>query len=124
MGVAQGVPVAFIQAGDQTTTGGFGAFMDMITYLLGLDNPPQVLTTSYGFDETGLDPGDANNLCNAYMQLGARGTSILFSSGDGGVAGSQTTRCTTFLTTFPSGCPLYVRQIILYLYNATNDRAS
>jgi len=39
------------------------------------------------------------------MQLGARGTSILFASGDGGVAGSQTTRCTTFLPTFPSGCP-------------------
>lgn len=47
-----------------------------------------------------------SNLCNAYAQLGARGTSILFASGDGGVAGSQTTRCTTFLPTFPSGCPL------------------
>lgn len=39
------------------------------------------------------------------MQLGARGTSILFASGDGGVAGSQTTSCSTFLPTFPSGCP-------------------
>lgn len=39
------------------------------------------------------------------MQLGARGTSILFASGDGGVSGSQSGRCTTFLPTFPSGCP-------------------
>ena len=30
-----------------------------------------------------------NRLCNAYMALGARGVSILFSSGDGGVSGSQ-----------------------------------
>lgn len=39
------------------------------------------------------------------MQLGARGTSILFASGDGGVSGSQSARCTTFVPTFPSGCP-------------------
>ena len=39
------------------------------------------------------------------MQLGARGTSILFSSGDGGVSGSQSSDCTTFVPTFPSGCP-------------------
>ena len=47
-----------------------------------------------------------SQLCNAYAQLGARGTSILFASGDGGVAGSQTTTCSkSFLPTFPSGCP-------------------
>jgi tripeptidyl-peptidase-1 len=46
------------------------------------------------------------NLCNAYAQLGARGVSILFSSGDGGVAGSHSKQtCTTFVPTFPSGCP-------------------
>lgn len=39
------------------------------------------------------------------MQLGARGTSILFASGDGGVSGSQAEQCTTFQPTFPSGCP-------------------
>lgn len=39
------------------------------------------------------------------MQLGARGTSILFASGDGGVSGSQSASCSTFVPTFPSGCP-------------------
>lgn len=39
------------------------------------------------------------------MQLGARGTSILFASGDGGVSGSQSSNCRTFVPTFPSGCP-------------------
>jgi hypothetical protein len=49
----------------------------MVNFLLGMDTPPQVLTTSYGYDETGLDVSLATNLCNAYMQLGARGTSIV-----------------------------------------------
>lgn len=47
-----------------------------------------------------------SNLCNAYAQLGARGTTVLFGSGDGGVSGIQNTDCTTFQPTFPSTCPL------------------
>lgn len=45
------------------------------------------------------------------MQLGARGTSVLFSSGDGGVSGQNFTSCPIsdpepeFVPTFPSGCP-------------------
>lgn len=45
------------------------------------------------------------------MQLGARGTSVLFSSGDGGVSGQNFTSCPAsdpepeFVPTFPSGCP-------------------
>lgn len=39
------------------------------------------------------------------MQLGARGTSILFASGDGGVSGSQPNLCLEYVPTFPSGCP-------------------
>jgi tripeptidyl-peptidase-1 len=39
------------------------------------------------------------------MQFGARGTSIFMSSGDGGVGGTQSTNCTTFVPAFPSTCP-------------------
>jgi tripeptidyl-peptidase-1 len=40
------------------------------------------------------------------MQLGARGTSVLIASGDGGVAGSRpNSTCTTFVPTFPASCP-------------------
>ena len=49
----------------------------MINHLLAMSTTPQVLTTSYAFDETSLDPASAITLCNAYMQLGARGTSIV-----------------------------------------------
>ncbi|KAI0746562.1 family S53 protease [Daedaleopsis nitida] len=104
VGVASGVPTIFISVGDNNQDGVDG-FMDIINFLLGQSNPPQVLTTSYGFNEPDLPNTVANNLCNAYMQLGARGVSILFASGDGGVSGSQSQSCTTFIPTFPSGCP-------------------
>lgn len=47
----------------------------------------------------------SSKLCNAYAQLGARGVSILFSSGDGGVSGTGFQECTTFVPTFPNTCP-------------------
>ena len=76
VGVAQGVPVSFVSSGSATTDG-FGGFLDMANHLLAMPQPPQVLSTSYGFDEPDLDHTAASNLCNAYMQLGARGTSVV-----------------------------------------------
>jgi len=104
VGVAGGVPVTFISVGERTKDGDLDGFLDIINFLLGESSPPQVLSTSYGFDEPDLTTSLANSLCNAHMQLGARGVSILFSSGDGGVSGSQSETCTTFVPTFPSGC--------------------
>ncbi|KAF9480338.1 family S53 protease-like protein [Pholiota conissans] len=105
VGVASGVPTTFISVGENFKDGNLEGFLDIINALLAESNPPQVLTTSYGQNENTISAALANQLCNAYMQLGARGTSILFASGDGGVSGSQSGRCTTFLPTFPSGCP-------------------
>ena len=76
VGVAQGVPTTFISAGSDNSDG-FDGFLDMVNYVLGLGTVPNVLTTSYAFNEPGLDFDSANNLCNAYMQLGARGTSVV-----------------------------------------------
>lgn len=48
-------------------------------------------------------------VCNGYAQLGLRGVSVLFGSGDGGVAGaSPGVGCPSqsFIATFPSDCPL------------------
>lgn len=105
VGIATGVPVTFISVGENFKDGGLEGFLDIINFLLGESNPPHVLTTSYGQNENTISSSLANQLCTAYQQLGARGTSILFASGDGGVSGSQSGRCTTFLPTFPSGCP-------------------
>jgi len=105
IGVATGVPTFFISVGENFRDGNLEGFLDIINFLQGESNPPHVLTTSYGQNENTISRSLATNLCNAYMSIGARGTSILFASGDGGVAGSQTSSCSTFLPTFPSGCP-------------------
>ncbi|KAJ2968989.1 hypothetical protein NUW54_g13067 [Trametes sanguinea] len=111
VGVATNVPVTFITVGPNTNDGALDGFLDIITTLTKQDNPPLVLTTSFGFDETPFAeqaPELAETLCNAYAQLGARGTSILFASGDGGVSGSQADdSCdgSAFIPTFPATCP-------------------
>ncbi|KAI0344586.1 family S53 protease [Trametopsis cervina] len=104
IGVATGVPVTFISNGDNVTDG-VGGFLDFAQFLLEQPAPPQVVTTSYGQNEEDVSPAMSIALCNAYQQLGVRGTSMLFSSGDGGVSGIQTSECTDFLPSFPSGCP-------------------
>ncbi|ESK96314.1 protease s8 tripeptidyl peptidase [Moniliophthora roreri MCA 2997] len=106
VGVASGVPVTFVSVGENNADGVDG-FLDIINFLNGQSAPPQVLTTSYGFDERDLGSTLANRLCNAYMTLGARGVSILFASGDGGVSGGQSQSCTTFVPAFPGGCPFH-----------------
>ncbi|KAI0740343.1 family S53 protease-like protein [Earliella scabrosa] len=107
VGLATNVPTTFVSVGSQNQDGVAG-FLDIIKFLLEQETPPLVLTTSFGIDEPFLvdSPGIAQTLCAAYAQLGARGTSVLFASGDGGVAGSRPSdSCETFVPTFPGGCP-------------------
>ncbi|KAJ7700742.1 subtilisin-like protein [Mycena rosella] len=105
VGLATGVPVTFVSVGERTQDGADEGFLDIINALIAEAAPPQVLTTSYGFDtEADLSESLTVAMCNAYMQLTARGVSILFASGDGGVAATPGETCTTFLPTFPT-CP-------------------
>ncbi|KAJ7733969.1 family S53 protease [Mycena metata] len=105
VGIATGVPVVFISAGDDNPDGVSG-FLDMITLLINDPNRPSVLTTSYSFQaETDLTLPVATNLCNTYAQLGALGTSLLFASGDGGVSGGQAQSCGDYVPVFPATCP-------------------
>ncbi|RPD54225.1 family S53 protease-like protein [Lentinus tigrinus ALCF2SS1-7] len=106
VGVATGVPTTFYSVGDATAQG----FIDLANFLLGLDEVPLVLTTSYSFFETQFEGTGTlpETFCNVYSQLGARGTTVIFSSGDWGVYslnfdGSCDT--TAFGATFPSTCP-------------------
>jgi tripeptidyl-peptidase I len=50
VGVAGGVPVTFISVGPRMTDG-IDGFLDLINFLISQEHPPQVLTTSYGYDE-------------------------------------------------------------------------
>ncbi|KAI0780145.1 subtilisin-like protein [Fomes fomentarius] len=104
VGIATNVKTTFVSVGSEGTDG-IAGFLDVINTLIAQDEAPLVLTTSFGFNEKDVPEGLASNLCNAYAQLGARGTTILFGSGDGGVSGIQDTDCTTFQPTFPSTCP-------------------
>ena len=50
-GLATGVNTTFITVGSENQDGVFG-FLDIINTLLAEPQPPLVLTTSFGFDET------------------------------------------------------------------------
>ncbi|KAI0693673.1 family S53 protease [Cerioporus squamosus] len=108
VGIATGVPTTFYSVSDSSTTG----FIDLVNYFLAQDEVPLVLSTSYGFNENGFAGSEdvAQTFCNAYAQLGARGTSVIFCSGDNGVYSfGYNSQCsaagTTFGPTFPSTCP-------------------
>lgn len=69
---------------------------------------PQTLTTSYGEEEQSIPREYAIKVCNLFLQLGGRGVSVLFSSGDSGPGNScvsNTSNRTYFEPTFPAGCP-------------------
>ena len=51
IGIASGIPTAFISVGENFQDGDLEGFLDIINFLLNESNPPQVLTTSYGDDE-------------------------------------------------------------------------
>ncbi|KAI5366002.1 putative peptidase S53, activation domain, Sedolisin domain, peptidase S8/S53 domain superfamily [Septoria linicola] len=48
----------------------------------------KVISTSYGYNEHDLTPAYERRQCNEYMKLGMMGVSVLYSSGDYGVAGN------------------------------------
>ncbi|KAJ7455770.1 family S53 protease [Mycena latifolia] len=105
IGVATGVPVFFVSVGDSFQDGDLEGFLDIVNFLSDEDDVPQVMTTSYGENETDMSKALAFKLCEAYMAFGARGTSVLFASGDGGVEGGQAQSCTKYQAAFPAGCP-------------------
>ncbi|KAH7876381.1 tripeptidyl peptidase A [Lentinula edodes] len=93
-----------------------------LDYIFSQDNPPLTISTSYGDHEQTVPEDYARRTCERFMALGARGVTLTFSSGDGGVGdgisdpafqtcltndGKNETR---FLPVFPSSCP-YVTSV-------------
>ncbi|KAI1840913.1 hypothetical protein JX265_013409 [Neoarthrinium moseri] len=98
-------------------------WIEFLEYLLALDDDtlPKVLSISYTDDEQSTPKPFAFKICDMFMQLGARGVSVLVASGDGGADGNgQNLQCAAndgplkgqnrFLSTFPASCP-YVTSI-------------
>ncbi|KAK2462494.1 hypothetical protein APHAL10511_005464 [Amanita phalloides] len=102
VGLVNSAPVNFFSSG----LGNINGFINMANAWLRQSPPPTVVSISYGFNENQLSQSSATTLCNIFAQLGARGTSVLIASGDGGVSGSRLNNtCTTFVPTFPASCP-------------------
>ncbi|PPQ70652.1 LOW QUALITY PROTEIN: hypothetical protein CVT26_010074, partial [Gymnopilus dilepis] len=55
----------------------------------GTIKPANVISTSYGYNEADLTPAYATRQCIEYGKLGLMGVTVLYSSGDNGVAGNQ-----------------------------------
>ncbi|KAI1270798.1 tripeptidyl-peptidase 1 precursor [Xylaria sp. FL0933] len=86
-------------------------YLVWVNWLLEQKSIPQVISTSYGDDEQTVPASYARRVCQQFAQVGARGTSLLFSSGDAGVGpygtcvsndGKNTDK---FLPDFPVSCP-------------------
>ena len=83
-------------------------YLEFLNYLLDLPatSLPNTLSISYGDDEGTVPISYATNVCNLFSQLGARGVSILISSGDSGVGSDcKVNGKDSFTTSFPAGCP-------------------
>ncbi|WPG97551.1 Hypothetical protein R9X50_00032800 [Acrodontium crateriforme] len=86
-------------------------YNEWLNYVLAQRDLPQVISTSYGDDEQTVPESYAKRACDGFKQLGARGVSVLFSSGDNGVGSDGTCYSNTdpnkatFLPAFPASCP-------------------
>lgn len=86
-------------------------YLVWVNWLLSQKSIPQVISTSYADDEQTVPVSYARRVCQQFAQVGARGTSLLFASGDSGVGsygdcvsndGKNTDK---FLPEFPPSCP-------------------
>ncbi|KAF8583812.1 subtilisin-like protein [Ramaria rubella] len=81
----------------------------------GITNAAHVISTSYSFNEEDATPAYLIRQCNEYGKLGLLGTTVLYSSGDRGVAGrnnicafpngTRSVNAPGFLPSFPGTCP-------------------
>ncbi|KAI0258483.1 tripeptidyl peptidase A [Gloeopeniophorella convolvens] len=92
-------------------------YENWVQFVLAQEKVPQTISTSYGDDEQTVPKDYAVRVCKDFAQLGARGVSVIFASGDSGVgdgdANPASQKCfsndgknqTRFIPVFPAGCP-------------------
>ncbi|KAK5988017.1 Tripeptidyl-peptidase sed2 [Cladobotryum mycophilum] len=116
LGISHPIPLL------QYSTGGYGPaapgadptgnepYLEFLQHLSAVDDDklPSVLSVSYGEGEDSVPRDFAYKICNQFLQLGARGVSVIFASGDGGPGGSckRLADNSTYLSgIFPGSCP-------------------
>ena len=88
-------------------------YLVWLQYILSLPDSelPTVVSTSYADDEQTVSYDYAVQTCNMFAQLGARGVTVLFGSGDEGVGAdgncysNDGRNASMFLPEYPSSCP-------------------
>ncbi|CAA7260133.1 unnamed protein product [Cyclocybe aegerita] len=92
-------------------------YTEWLDFVLSHPDPPKAISTSYGDDEQTVPKSFAIRACRGFAQLGVRGVSLMFSSGDGGVGDGDPnpatqecltndgTNTTKFIPGFPASCP-------------------
>ncbi|KAK5169626.1 uncharacterized protein LTR77_005603 [Saxophila tyrrhenica] len=85
----------------------YDPFVQFLQELITNKTVPSVVSFSESLPENQLDPVYARRLCNMMAQVGARGVSLLFSSGNNGPNGDQPTGThkEIFEPEFPASCP-------------------
>ncbi|KAJ2917101.1 hypothetical protein MD484_g3272, partial [Candolleomyces efflorescens] len=76
-------------ADSATTANTNEPYLEWLTYIFSQPTIPPVITTSYGDDEQTVPEDYAKRVCDMFAQIGVRGTTLLFSSGDSGVGGGD-----------------------------------
>ncbi|KAF8268685.1 subtilisin-like protein [Lactarius quietus] len=109
-----GEPPPFIPDGYQPENNN-EPWLDWLGHMIDLPDLPQTISTSYSGNEQTFPPEYAVSVCDLFKQLGARGASLIFSSGDSGVGGADCQKndgshVVEFQPTFPSTCP-YVTSV-------------
>ncbi|KDN38296.1 hypothetical protein RSAG8_09595, partial [Rhizoctonia solani AG-8 WAC10335] len=116
--ISDPIPMIFYSTGgsppfqpdSNTPTNTNEPYLDWVNYMLNQTTLPLTISTSYGEAEQTIPLDYAIRVCNSFAQLGVRGSSLLFSSGDAGVgAGDCKTNdgknSTRFQPIFPASCP-------------------
>ncbi|KAH9978694.1 subtilisin-like protein [Lactifluus volemus] len=127
MVLTDSTPITLLQTGDMVEGAFFNNWLDAvdgsfctfeggddlpIAGSCGIIKPPYVVSISYGADESDITEAYAQRQCNEYGKLGMMGTTVLYSSGDNGVAGLGG-KCldgngksgVKFNPVFPASCP-------------------
>ncbi|KAI9451126.1 subtilisin-like protein [Lactarius psammicola] len=85
-------------------------WLEWLRFMLKDPNVPQTIVTPYSHDESDLPREYTTALCKLFAQLGARGVSVIFTSGNGGVGmgkcvAKDGSGKVQFNPEFPSTCP-------------------
>jgi len=132
LGVAYPLPLLIYSTGGSdpsfkpdavTPTNTDEPYLAWLAYVLAQPDLPTVISTSYGDDEQTISVSYATTACQQFAQLGARGVSVIFSSGDQGVGASggcytnDGHNKSTFLPSFPASCPYVTAVGATYMFN-------